>query len=577
MAKRKKRHHKAGRETSHALSIAPGLKTLGEVMLPYLYRWHNRGHRDYEAHVVELLKGFRLSQEVRSVYTDDLIRMCVDSFRALIGGSPEATMDPYDSCIALDMEIQLAVGELVDHRMAAFGEAPVTKGDLIDIASALYKRAQMFHPDLASTLTEEVLMGRATVVAGAYSLFMEMLRAAHGRGGDANENMPAVLYDFWEAKGAAQDLAAKLDSPEEWRDVVVKGVEYVIREAAVDTARHLKRIDAAELEVNLGIALKRLDPRGEIAARLDPRFLGSVAASAIAVSRAGGLDVNPPRKMKKFRGSGEVDAPEVTYRIPQNYWSWNILKLFLDMAEQASRNVSDYRDAFVSSGSNFYLLGEQFLHELDDTDMLIDDLRVMEEAPLPHPSFLWLLPKGYMATQSPGEGYTPVEAMLITHIEDSGGQGIGVDFFNYVPEQKTFSTVTKIYHFDDQGVLACDNADELGSAALQMILKILASMASEPKIVEYEFVESVRPAKKKKRRLEFRVPRVIGWKVRYVKTGSGHRTHTEEGQVAPHWRRRHIRRVPYGPRNVPLLERPRRIVVVARTRVNSEYEEKESA
>jgi hypothetical protein len=57
----------------------------------------------------------------------------------------------------------------------------------------------------------------------------------------------------------------------------------------------------------------------------------------------------------------------------------------------------------------------------------------------------------------------------------------------------------------------------------------------------------------------------------------GHRRHGEQGHVAAHWRRRHIRRVPYGPRNVPLHERPRRIVVVARTRVNSEYEKDSAA
>ncbi len=52
---------------------------------------------------------------------------------------------------------------------------------------------------------------------------------------------------------------------------------------------------------------------------------------------------------------------------------------------------------------------------------------------------------------------------------------------------------------------------------------------------------------------------------------------TNTTPLAAHWRGRHIRRVPYGPRNVPLHERPRRIVVVARTRVNSEYEKTNAA
>lgn len=571
MAKRKKRHHEAGRETSQELSTDPGLDTLNTVMLPYLYRWHVRGHRDYEARIIELLRGFRLSQEVRSIYTSDLIGQCADSFRALVGVPEPEAFDPYDVYVALDMETQLALDELLEERSSVLGIATVTAGDLRTIAASIRQRVEAFRPELASVLTEEVLRDRTMVVGGACSLFMAMVATSSKMGGDLEENITTVLYDYWEGKGDANDLIEKLTNPADWWRAVVTAVEYVIRETAVTIARRPEKINAARLELDLGAALKKLDARGEISTHLDPRFLGSVAAAAIEIRRIDGLSADPERKMKKFRGSGADDAPEVTYRIPQNYWSWNVLKLFMEMAEMAARDASDYRDAFVSSGSNFYLLGEQFLYELEDTDMLIDDLRVMEEAPLPHPSFLWLLPKGYMATCNPEEGDTPVEAMLITHIDDNGRRGVGVDFFSYVQERKTFATITKVYHFDEQGVLVCDSTDALSSGALQIILKILASMAAEPKIVECESTTGVIRAKKKKRGREFRVPRVIGWKVRYVRTGSGHRRHGEQGHVAAHWRRRHIRRVPYGPRNVALHERPRRIVVVARTRVNSEY------
>jgi hypothetical protein len=69
------------------------------------------------------------------------------------------------------------------------------------------------------------------------------------------------------------------------------------------------------------------------------------------------------------------------------------------MAREVAEHYRPRFDAFTDSGTNFYLLGEQFLFELEDTDLLIDDLRVMEEAPLPHPSFLWLLPRGYLAAK----------------------------------------------------------------------------------------------------------------------------------------------------------------------------------
>lgn len=271
-------------------------------------------------------------------------------------------------------------------------------------------------------------------------------------------------------------------------------------------------------------------------------------------------------------GTREVDA-EITYRIPHNYWPWRVLKEFLEMARLRATEEPGNVPPFVNSGENFYLLGEQFLDELEDTDFLISDLRIMDEAPLPHPSFLWLLPRGHTHIITPTREHS-VGALLISLVEVAGRAALGVDFFSH-SVQEGFLSTTKLYFFDAGGVPRADDpaGDELYKNTLPLILKILASMAAAPKIVECEAVEKSRPPKKGKRGLEFRTPRVIGWKVRYIRTAGGHRKRVPGAPPAPHWRRRHIRRVPYGPTNIPLEERPRRIAVVERVRVNSEYEE----
>jgi hypothetical protein len=278
------------------------------------------------------------------------------------------------------------------------------------------------------------------------------------------------------------------------------------------------------------------------------------------------IDQQPP--------AGESDG--ITYRIPANYWPWAVLRQFL----ATTKECKDDDERFVSSGSNFYLLGEQFLHELADTDLLVEDLRVLDEAPLPHPAFLWLLPNNFMAVRHEDGTLLSVGALVVTLLAIGSGQGVGVDLFNYDSVLKRFHSITLIYKFDDQGVLrphvsASDGPVPvaLREGVLSLLLKVLVSMSAAPKIVECEVTESVRAPKKGKRGLEFRTPRVIGWKIRYIRTGgSANKRQLEKGHVEPHWRRRHIKRVPYGPMSVPLEERPRRIAVVERTRVNSEYE-----
>jgi hypothetical protein len=584
MAKKKK-HHKSGRETSHLLSANPSADTLFEVMLGPLYRWHNRGHRDYEVHIEELLKGFRLAPEVRRVYDAAAIKACADAFRnghfkkekdvtPLEVPVEKKAFDPYDVCTAMDVEIQLELTALVDRRLAETKLGTVTMGDARTIAEKIERRILRHHPDLTSVFTGELLLARVVNVANAYSLFERMLAAAGEIGKDGYEIMPGVVQDFWEAKEGAGKEMAKDCPPDVWRAGVTKAIEYILRESAVDIAKRKKTADAAEVELKLYAALRKLDTRGDITPHIDRRFVAAVAAAVVAIRRLGGL-----ADATKQAATPEAAPPltaDVTYRIPANYWSWAVLRQFLATAVECKAD----NELFVSSGANFYLLGEQFLHELVDTDLLIDDLRIMDEAPLPHPAFLWLLPNKFMAMETKDGTLYGVGAMAVTLMSVGSGKGVGVDLFSYDPAKNYFPSVTLTYKFDDHGVLKAyasagekPNSPALSSGVLSLLLKVLTSMAAAPKIVECEATESVRPSKKGKRGLEFRTPRVIGWKIRYIRAGgSAKKLRLAKGHVEPHWRRRHIKRVPYGPMSVPLEERPRRIAVIERTRVNSEYE-----
>jgi len=301
--------------------------------------------------------------------------------------------------------------------------------------------------------------------------------------------------------------------------------------------------------------------------------------------------------VQSFNKNAQAERREATYRIPPNYWSWKWVKSYIDNSERLGkgqtidkRNIMDH-DSMVSFsifselGCPFYLVGSSFLEELEDTEMRIDDLRIKEEAPLPAESCLMLLPFGSLSIMADGEA-VGLKAIHITLVD---GTNPGIWFGAlYDKDGRAMMSSSRLPFLPDgslnlngESIIEAAGADpedtviqENVSNAVKIgnfVSKILAAMAAEPKIVEVAVTESVRKAKKGKPELRFMVPPVIGWRVKYVRSAPSGGPKGSHGSPVAHWRRRHIRRVPYGPTNVPLEDRPRKIVVVARTRVNSEY------
>jgi hypothetical protein len=368
---------------------------------------------------------------------------------------------------------------------------------------------------------------------------------------------------------------------------------------ASDKAQALPDIGFQEgvvtIQNHLEVELRRMDPSGLIGKSLHPDFLSAVSRESAWLE----ADRRQARNAVISAGNPSpqqvVNATEgVTYHIPANYWVWKRVKAYMDNSARLGRGETldkrnnidpDSRKAFScfsELGCPFYLVGSPFLNELEDTDMFIDDLRILEEAPLPAESFLLLLPSGSFTLTHKAEEF-PVKALHVAHVDD------GLWFGAIREVEGEPAMITGVLGFREDGTLpnnveqmvettdAAIISEEELHRTLKMgafVTKILAAMAAEPKIVEVAVTESVRKAKRDRPELCFMTPNVIGWRVKYVRSAPRTQVHDgPKGKKASHWRRRHIKRVPYGPQSVPLELRPRRIVVIERTRVNSEYEE----
>lgn len=302
----------------------------------------------------------------------------------------------------------------------------------------------------------------------------------------------------------------------------------------------------------------------------------------------------------KATAVGSDDA--VTYHIPANYWPWKKLKVLLSSAhavavgdEQIGGSAQAAISLFHECGQNFYLVGKQFLDELEETKMSLDGLKIMEEAPLPYKAFLLLFPLGYLKVHVVDGTEQEVVALHVSVVDEGPETASGLWFgcvyedgsvhrmfstsIGFRKDGTLIDTAEELYtQHEDNTHIPPEVQEKLVQSTLHLgslITKILAAMAAAPKIVETDVVESVRKAKKDRPRLTFKTPKVIGWKIRYIKRADRPKHSSSGGPVSPHWRCKHLRRVPYGPTSVPLEDRPRRVVEIPEVRVNSEYETNE--
>ncbi len=358
----------------------------------------------------------------------------------------------------------------------------------------------------------------------------------------------------------------------------------------------------------------------EIRASLSPDSIRRFAEEKMAQLKSGKVGLLYPDH-KLTPGSGDVYPDDweghpvlgASYQIPAAYWPWKRLQGCLagcvndairwrgGQLDPNIRFAHRYQVAadFDDYELPFYLLGGDFLKELEETDMQVDKMRLLEEAPLPFPAFMLLFPAGSL-NLGVGEGLRDIRAVLVGIVTNMDGRkGLYFGAISEMPDgrldaNQEFSTTLGFR--DDgslidtreeieptpasEGSMSPEALDTAMTATLQLgklVSKILAVMAAEPKLVEATRVESVRPAKKGKRRLEFRKPRVIGWRVKYVKVDYTRHRRSPGEPIRPHWRRPHVRRVPYGPLSVPLEDRPTRLRRIPRKRVNSEYDTKDES
>jgi hypothetical protein len=263
-----------------------------------------------------------------------------------------------------------------------------------------------------------------------------------------------------------------------------------------------------------------------------------------------------------------------SYRLPPNYWPWARLREhFLACAISAAGldthtipHVKESCQMLQKYDYPFYLVGANFLEELAHTRAL-DSLNLLTEAPLPFPAFILLFPRGSLLLTFP-DGVRDVAILRVSMLPDQQGLLFACQEFAESSgfSGREFSTTLGIR---DDGSLI-DAVDEVevvrrGNHALpatvnddvaiqvtlqlgKLVSKVLAAMAAEPKLVDAERIERVRPAKKGKKRLEFRDPRKLGWRVAHrnygksEKTGDGH-------AISPHWREGFSRRQHHGPKN----------------------------
>ena len=472
----------------------------------------------------------------------------------------------------------------------------ITEAEMKQVAHSVSHRMQLGYPELAETFTLDVLEALVVKARVSHRLYSYL--------SDRSSTPQKALKKLWVANEDRPVNPAV--TPEEWKFVVVKGVEYLLYCLAmseVDKTRGVSGVRAAQLEGVIRPMLKALDREGIMKGYFDSRFLATMCAVVVkiregeeeALPEADYLDDAPQKP-----SSAAQPTDEVTYHIPANYWAWRHLKAHLEamsdktVVRELGKLSQARMEKFAVSGKNFYLVGTQFLEEMEDTKMSLEGIKILEEAPLPHDAFLLVFPLGYLNVCVADGSMQEIKALHVGLAEVEGRKAL---FFGAI---YTIDNAVHIFSttlgFREDGTLidspeelevAPENAKGFAANVLPalvsttltlgtLVTKILASMAAEPRIIETETVESVRKAKKQRPQLTFLYPKVIGWKVRYVRCGGGHHR-TPGGPVAPHWRGRHIRRVPYGPISVPLHERPRRVVVVARTRVNSEYEKENDA
>ena len=295
----------------------------------------------------------------------------------------------------------------------------------------------------------------------------------------------------------------------------------------------------------------------------------------------------------------EAKLSGLSYRLPPDYMSWNVLRVMLvkfgwaavaresgDIHTQVTGateryvayNMSVMGDRLRAYDFPFFLVGSALLEELSHTDAL-DGLSVTSDAPLPFPAFVLLPPVGSLRLPvdlSDGSETANVVALYIAEC----GDRLSVLVQSVGATDGVTRLVCMSVLLDETGVIITD-ADEIDAVyksrgehvyagaehvveVAKLISNVLATMAAEPELVEGSSVLSTIRKHGGKVTKRFMTPRWVGRSVK--------RSYTPEageagGSVKPHWRRGYVRRQRHGAgRQLTKLVRIRPV------RVNSQKE-----
>lgn len=268
-----------------------------------------------------------------------------------------------------------------------------------------------------------------------------------------------------------------------------------------------------------------------------------------------------------------------TFRIPAGYLSWGKLREFYlsmwgwnymsDEGQENCRNSITYDIPMAQVMGNasrrcdpygypFYVVSKALIEALEQTD-IDGDLDIDNDCPMPFPSFTFLLPKGALDIE------------VMDHDNANRMHQMGVMALHLCRMPVTIGGVpgeglTTIMHDGDapcgmgtftirKGRLHSDidNLDpefEPNRAAaekqIKLVMKLLATMAAAPELLDPITTEGKRKAKRNKREMTFLTPRYLGLRYRHERSANWQGESTHEARRT-HWRRGYLRRQKYGP------------------------------